>query len=235
MKWTYLLVNLGTIIIPLLFSFHPRIRFYQRWKYILPAIIITAIIFSIWDAAFTALNVWRFNPTYVTGISLSLLPLEELLFFICIPYACLFTYYCFDKFYELTWNEQREKIFCMVLSIVLMIVGFIFISRLYTSVTLISTALLCLLLKFIIRITWFGKSVTVYALVLVPFFIVNGILTGTGLVEPVVIYNNTENLGIRLLTIPIEDVFYGYELMLLNVWIMEMLERKWGKTKTSFH
>jgi lycopene cyclase domain-containing protein len=58
---------------------------------------------------------------------------------------------------------------------------------------------------------------------------VNGILTGTGIENPVVWYNDAENLGIRLLTIPIEDTFYGLELVLLHVVIMNYLESK--KTK----
>ena len=49
----------------------------------------------------------------------------------------------------------------------------------------------------------------------------NGILTGTGLQQPVVWYNNNQNLAIRLLTIPIEDVFYGFELILLNIFLYE--------------
>jgi lycopene cyclase domain-containing protein len=65
---------------------------------------------------------------------------------------------------------------------------------------------------------------TVYLLLLIPFFIVNGILTGTGLEEPVVWYNDEENLGIRLLTIPVEDVVYGFELFLLTVFFFEKID-----------
>jgi hypothetical protein len=55
---------------------------------------------------------------------------------------------------------------------------------------------------------------------------VNGIHNGTGLDEPVVRYNNLENLNIRLFTIPVEDVFYGFELILLNLFIYLYLLRK---------
>lgn len=45
---------------------------------------------------------------------------------------------------------------------------------------------------------------------LIPFFVVNGVLTGTGIQGPVVWYDNTHNLEIRLLTIPVEDIGYAF-------------------------
>jgi lycopene cyclase domain-containing protein len=65
-----------------------------------------------------------------------------------------------------------------------------------------------------------------YLVILVPFFIVNGILTGTGLEEPVVWYNNEENLGIRLLTIPVEDSIYGFLLVGMNITLFEWMKSK---------
>lgn len=85
------------------------------------------------------------------------------------------------------------------------------------------TALLCMVLKFIARIDWFGKLLTVYVILLIPFTIVNGILTGTGISEAVVKYNNSEIIGLRFLTIPLEDFFYDFELILLNVFFFKLL------------
>lgn len=234
MKFLYLLIDFFTVIVPLLFSFHRKINFYKTWKEFFIAAIPVAVLFIIWDSIFTHLGVWNFNPRYITGIYFFKLPIEEILFFICIPFSCVFTYYCLDKFYNLSWNTRVENIFCIPLSIFLLIIGLLFPERLYTSVTFISTAFACLILKFIVNINWFGKAVSVYLILLIPFLIVNGILTGTGLEEPVVRYNDLENLNIRLFTIPVEDVFYGFELILLNLFIyLKLLRRKEFKRKNS--
>ena len=227
MKSLYLLVDFFTVIVPLLFSFHPKIKFYKTWGQFFTAAAIVGIIFVIWDSIFTGLGVWNFNPKYVTGIYFFHLPIEEILFFICIPFSCVFTFFCLDKFYNLSWKRKTEDIFCTIFSLTLLILGFVYLDKLYTSVTFISTALVSLILQFILKIDWFGKAVTVYVILLIPFFIVNGILTGTGLEEPVVRYNPSENLNIRLLTIPIEDVFYGFEMILLNLFIyLKLTTRK---------
>src|SRR5690606_4377508 len=96
------------------------------------------------------------------------------------------------------------------------------IDKLYTLITALSTAIVCIYLVFVEKINWFGKSVTIYTILLIPFFIVNGILTGTGIEDAVVRYNDLENLNIRILTIPIEDAFYGFELILLNIFFYKM-------------
>lgn len=227
MKSLYFLVDFFTVIIPVIFSFHPKIKFYKTWPQFFAAAAIVAILFIAWDALFTKLGIWNFNPRYVSGLYILNLPIEEVLFFICIPFSCVFTYYCLEKFYNLAWKPKTEDVFCIVFSIALLITGLIFLDRLYTSVTFISTAFVCLILKFVFKINWFGKAVSVYAILLVPFLIVNGILTGTGLEEPVVRYDNTQNLHFRLFTIPVEDVFYGFEMFILNLMIyLHLVKRK---------
>lgn len=226
MRSTYLLIDICTILVPFIFSFHPGIKFYKQWRRFFPAMLITAAVFISWDAYFTSIGVWNFNPDYTLGMSLFGLPIEELLFFICVPYACVFTYYCLDKFYRLDWSNTGESITCIVISLILVAIAILYIDRMYTSVTFLTTATLCLLIKFVARINWFGKAVSVYIVLLVPFLIVNGLLTGTGLDEAVVRYNDSENLGLRILTIPVEDTVYGFELFLLNLFLYHSINKK---------
>jgi lycopene cyclase domain-containing protein len=69
--------------------------------------------------------------------------------------------------------------------------------------------------------TWLPFFLISFSILLIPFFIVNGILTGTGLDNPIVWYNDEHNLGIRMLTIPLEDTFYGLFMLGLGASVME--------------
>jgi lycopene cyclase domain-containing protein len=227
-KTLYLLIDGCTVIVPLLFSFHPKIKFYTSWNSFFKGSLLVAIFFIGWDIAFTHTGVWRFNPRYVTGVYFVNLPIEEALFFICIPFSCVFTYYTLDKFFNLSWTPRAEKQFCVLFSGALLILGSIFTDKAYTAVTLLSTALVIVFLTFIVHAPWFGRAVSTYGILFVPFLLVNGILTGAGLQEPVVLYNNHENIGIRLWTIPIEDLLYGLELFLLNVFAYESCRKKYS-------
>jgi lycopene cyclase domain-containing protein len=229
MNRLYLFVDLLSLSVPLLFSFHPKIQFHKTWRSLFPALILTAILFLIWDALFTARGVWGFNEKYITGIRLGNLPLEEILFFICIPYACVFTYYCLNRFYTIKWQERMKAVFPAAVAAILLAIGIFHINQLYTSVTFISTGILILVFKYLFNVQWLDKYFTVYLVLLVPFFIVNGILTGSGLQEPVVWYNDEENLGIRLFTIPVEDIFYGFEMILLNIFFYEYFNSRHDK------
>jgi len=68
------------------------------------------------------------------------------------------------------------------------------------------------------------KYYLTFLVMLIPFIIVNGVLTGTGIENEVVWYNNAENLNFRLLSIPIEDTMYAFSLILLNLLLIERLE-----------
>lgn len=220
----YLIVNVSSVIVPFIFSFHPKIKFYKHFQSVWLALFFPAIVFLLWDSMFTAMGIWGFNPRYLIGISIFNLPLEEVLFFICIPYACLFTYFCLNTFYKLHWSAKSSQTASILIAAVLFIIGLLNYDKAYTLSTFLSTALILLILTFALKITWLGKLLSIYPILLIPFFIVNGILTGSGLEEPIVWYNDSENLGIRLFTIPIEDVVYGFEMILLNVFVFERLK-----------
>ena len=224
MKFLYLTVDVAALIIPLLFTFYPGIRFYKMWKAALPAIFFSAVLFIVWDILYTRIQVWGFNPAYISGIHVFNLPVEEVLFFICIPYSCLFTYYSLRKL--LFKNRTPASVYWgLIPAIACWITGFIFRDKLYTVATFMLLGVAFLYSAYNLRgsIIAFFKS---YLVLLVPFFIVNGILTGTGIDGAVVWYNDAHFTGLRILTIPVEDVFYGMLLVLLNVIIFEKLRER---------
>lgn len=232
MKWLYLLIDIFTVLVPLIFSFHPKLNFYKNWKAFFLSNFFVSIIFIVWDILFTRLDVWGFNTSYILGINFFNLPVEEVLFFICIPYACVFTYHCLGLFFKSNWKHSTQNIFIAIFSLILLIIGFYSFAKLYTATTFISLACVLLFANFLINKKWLGKLILIYPILLIPFFIVNGILTGTGIAHPVVWYNDSENLGIRLLTIPVEDFFYGFELVLINVVLYEFFKIKYNKKAT---
>ena len=71
-----------------------------------------------------------------------------------------------------------------------------------------------IVLHFVLKANWIGKASFIYLVLMPGFLAVNGILTGTGLESPIVNYNPKDFIGFRILTIPIEDTVYGYEMIL---------------------
>ncbi|MFT7666352.1 MAG: lycopene cyclase domain-containing protein [Patiriisocius sp.] len=68
---------------------------------------------------------------------------------------------------------------------------------------------------------------------LIPFLIVNGVLTGSFIENEVVWYNNAENLNFRITTIPIEDTIYALGMLLTVFVLLEYFEsKKQKKTNT---
>lgn len=227
MEYTYLLVNFFTILIPFLFSFHPKLNFHKTWSAFFPAVILVGAIFVLWDMYFTHNGIWGFNPDYITGAEIFNLPLEEVLFFFCIPYACVFTFHSLDLIFRDRFNGRWKNAFSTLLVLFLFFGGLLNYGKWYTASTFLSLAMVLVVFQFILKIDWLGEFYVVYAILLVPFFLVNGVLTGSGIEEPVVWYNESHFMGIRLGTIPLEDVFYGLELILLNVWLYKyFLDRK---------
>jgi len=220
----YLLLNIAVISIPLLFSFHKRIRFDLEWKYFIPAMLITASVFIFGDFYFTKDGIWGFNERYLSGIKFLNLPLEEVLFFICIPYACVFTYHVIRK----KINQQNPS-FIIYISLFLIIFLFMLAiknsEKKYTVFACISSGTI-LLFSMLFTPAILKSFYISFLTLLIPFTIVNGILTGTGIESEVVWYNNTENLGIRVWTIPVEDFAYALSMILTNVFLMECFKKE---------
>src|SRR5690606_16824177 len=221
MAYTYSAILFFTVIICFIASYDKRIYFNRHFGEFLKSAIIVAIPFIAWDIWFTAKGVWWFNTDYTLGIVLAGLPIEEWLFFICIPFSCIFTYFCFDKFFRLEWLSGFNNLIVFVSVIVCSVIALLHYDKTYTLVTAVAIITTLIYLHFIARADWIGKASLVFTILMLGFFPVNGVLTGTGLETPIVNYNPDDFLGIRILTIPIEDAVYGYTQFLLVLYFFK--------------
>ena len=213
----YLKILFLSTLVPIIFSFHPKVRFYIYYKSIFSATLLASSIYILWDIIFTTLGVWGFNNQFITGIYILNLPIEEILFFLCIPFCCLYTYHLVEKFNILFFKNVNWKKVNIYILLVVLTVGLINYTKLYTFICFITFSLVLFIVnKSTININ-FKFFYTTFILIILPFLIINGALTGMFFDQTVVWYNNNEILGLRIFTIPLEDAFYAHQLILLNL------------------
>jgi len=209
----YFIINIASFSIPFLYSFEKKMRFIKYWKAVFLSITIVAVPFLIWDVWFTNIGVWGFNPTYLLGPTIANLPFEEVLFFFFIPYASIFTHYALLYFFpKLGLPKKATKLITILLLLMAIVIIIFNYDNWYTLINFSVFALL-LLYALIIKDTLLNSFYITFLVVLIPFFIVNGLLTGSFIEEQVVWYNNAENLGIRVGTVPVEDAFYAFNML----------------------
>lgn len=225
----YLYLHLFTISFPLIRSFEPKVQYVKKWKSLFPAIIITATFFLVWDVMFTSRGVWGFNENYLIGLTIFGLPIEEWLFFITVPFASVFIYECIKVFLPNMHFGKITTPATWLLGVFLISLAIINNNRLYTFWNFLFAGIMILFAAYK-NPTWLSQFWLAYLLHLIPFFLVNGILTGSFLESPIVWYNDIHNLSIRLFTIPIEDTVYALLLLLMNIFIFETI-RQTGSNK----
>ncbi len=231
MKWLYLALNMGSFLIPFLYSFEKRMYFIKYWKIVFSAITFSAIVYLAWDIPFTSMGIWGFNADYLIGTYILGVPLEEVLFFFCIPYASIFLHYALLYFFpRLQLSEKLTKGITWFLLLLLLTVLFFNFDKWYTAVNY-SIVILLLILSLIQGVKPLQSFYITFLAVLVPFFLVNGVLTGSWIDEQVVWYNDSENLGIRLGTIPVEDIGYAFGMLYVSVMIIEKFKAKYDTKK----
>lgn len=222
MKYTYLIINFLTVLFPILLSFDKNVRFYHSWKFIWPGMAITGFIFLFWDVLFTINGVWSFNAERIIGLKFYELPLEEILFFLTVPFACLFIYACRNYYGKWQISNKATLIITNLLIICCVLALVFYYDRLYTLVTFSLLLVLLIALQYGFKVKWLNTFYLTYLIALIPFYIVNGLLTSI----PVVLYNDLENVAIRVGTIPLEDHFYCMAMLVMNVGFFEYFKQR---------
>ncbi len=225
MKWLYLLLDGFTLLCPLVLSFEKKVHFYRSWKSAILASLIVAIPFLIWDFYFTEKGFWGFNPEYISGIYLFHLPLEEYLFFIVVPVACTFIYeVCkyFFRNYELRLFNRIFQFAIPAYALLLVLIGDIGYYTLSVEITA------ALVLAWMMLNPAYKYTGLAFVFSLLPFFLVNGILTGSFIPGEVVWYSEAQKVEPRLFTIPMEDILYSFSLVVPNMLLFEKIKARLG-------
>ena len=221
----YLYLLLGSLSIPMLYSVF-FIDFVKNWRSFFLSTTIMAAVFLLWDVIFTEKGIWGFEKTYCVGIHILKMPIEEWFFFFIIPFCSLFTHFAFFyKFPSHKLNKQTTLIITFVLILTSLVLLLINYSKAYTLVNY-SILLIVLSLGLLCNIQLLQKFYISFLIIVVPFFIINGVLTGAVTEIPVVWYDNVENLGMRLYTIPIEDIGYAFSMLFGNLMLFEKFNKK---------
>lgn len=92
MQTEYFIVLALSAAAPFILSFSKKMDFYKHPSRLVLSILLPFILFTIWDIFVTARGHWSFNPLYTVGFKIFGLPIEEILFFIVIPFCGLFTW-----------------------------------------------------------------------------------------------------------------------------------------------
>lgn len=220
----YLWINcfvMGTLFL----SFDKKVAFYKYFKSLFLAILITLFMFIPWDSYFANIGIWGFNKEYLIGLHWLNLPLEEWLFFITVPFSCTFIHFVLKAYFKNSISQKFSTYFWYVISVFLFVIGFMYISNYYTFTSFFLSAVAISTFTFL-NAKFMNDFLRTYLVCLLPFLIVNGILTGAFTKNPVVWYNEEHIIGWRIVTIPIEDTVYNLLLLVLVTFFTDYFQTK---------
>lgn len=223
--WTYFIILGLSLLYPLAQSFEKRVYMYRKMRFIFPGIFAIGTIYILWDVWFTKAGIWGFNHSFTRDFYLFGLPAEEWLFFLVVPYCCFFLFEVLRLFVKRFYHPVLSRI--TIIALLVLLVGSLpwVFDQTYTFITFSFTALV-LLLQLILKTynTWFSGFLIMYMVSLIPFMVVNGFLTSI----PVVWYDNLENLGRRIYTVPVDDFIYLLGMLLPAMNIYQFLLKRYA-------
>ena len=89
---TYAMVLFVAGIIPFIMSFFPLFGIRGNVRALFISITFIVLLFGAWDIFATWRGHWHFEPERVWALRIINLPLEEVLFFLVIPFCCVLTW-----------------------------------------------------------------------------------------------------------------------------------------------
>ena len=221
----YLYLDLLVVAAPIALSFDRKVFFVRYWPSVLVSALIVGMPFLVWDLLAAGSGVWGFNPAHSGPPVLFNLPLGELLFFLVVPFSCLFVYEVLDSYLPRV-PRRLPRWGSLSIAAISFLAALLALPRGYTAVVFAAFGLFFLLSGLLQPKVLTERTAWLYLLAcFLPFGVVNGVLTSL----PVVVYNPRDILGVRVFSIPLEDFFYSFAMLGFLV-----LVHGWLRTRISF-
>ena len=145
-----------------------------------------------------------------------------------------YAYALVELFPKIQLQHKSVNIISNALIIIFLLTAVTNYDKWYTLVNFSYAAILLLIVK-VYKPEILNHFFLTFLVMLIPFFIINGILTGSSVENEVVWYNNNENLNFRIFTIPVEDTVYAFSMILTNLSITQIFYRKLNYIKFFYH
>jgi lycopene cyclase domain-containing protein len=215
MRWFYALFNLAIFGGPLVASW---LWFRDAWRLRRRMVIAWATVSLAWivlDGLSVARGWWHYNDRYISGVQVAGLPIEEIAFFFTVPLACMLTFFAITKAVQgkVRMQHARHVLWSIAATVVLFALYAGSQERTLADCLLVLITLAALYRSSLImqRSFWAWNGA-----ILLLCLIFNTMLTAL----PVVIYDEQFMTGIRLGTIPIEDLLYNFSLLNLTALVV---------------
>jgi lycopene cyclase domain-containing protein len=99
-RFEYFAILISWLIVSAVIQYKYQIKLYRDMKHMVVTVAFFAVVGLIWDTIGAARGHWAFRFENLMGIRLGILPFEELLFMLVVPYGILVFY----KFFGIKIN-----------------------------------------------------------------------------------------------------------------------------------
>lgn len=220
MNFTYLLLALGILLIPVVLLFVKKTSFNQTIKFAIPAVLITGFVFSIFATILVTAGVWNFHPAYLTGVSLWKIPIDEFVFSAAICLAGIGVYVSLNAFFPNNALDKFSLSFSnLIMGICIAMLIFTY-TKWYSAISFGALFILIFYIEYLNRLRFTYKFYRGFLVSLILFYIAYGVISTL----PVISY--TEVINLKLGAIPFESHFYFMGMLLMSVYLFELFKSR---------
>lgn len=180
MNYTYSLLNIVLLLLSLFLFFSRRTMSFRGWKLALPAALIPSILLIAASHLLQLSGFLTFDSHYITGLYLGILPLEEWLFCILMPFTGLGIY----SFLNMTFSGDALQKFSLTVSNLLLglCVAMLFFAyragNIYSIVFNVVLVLLLIYVEYFNKLRFMYRFYRAYVIYMILIFPVYFIITG---------------------------------------------------------